>query len=72
MDIMMPSMDGTTAIRTLWEIDPNVKAIATSGLVSNEKLAQAAGAKIQAFLAKPYTLKDLLKVLQEVIGTKEQ
>jgi PAS domain S-box-containing protein len=72
MDIMMPSMDGTTAIRTLWEIDPNVKAIATSGLVSNEKLAQAAGAKIQAFLAKPYTLKDLLKVLQEVIRTKEQ
>ncbi|OKH22624.1 hybrid sensor histidine kinase/response regulator [Hydrococcus rivularis NIES-593] len=68
MDIMMPSMDGTTAIRTLRKFDPHVKVIATSGLVSNEKIIKASGANIQAFLSKPYTLKDLLNVLHEVIS----
>jgi two-component system, cell cycle sensor histidine kinase and response regulator CckA len=68
MDIMMPSMDGTTASRTLHKIDPNVKIIATSGLVSNEKIAQEGGGSIKAFLSKPYTLKDLLHTLHEIVN----
>lgn len=68
MDIMMPSMDGSTAIRTLQKINPDIKIIATSGLISNEKITKAAGAKIQAFLSKPYTLKDLLSVIHEVLN----
>ena len=67
MDIMMPSMNGMTAIRTLQTIDPNVRVIATSGLVSNEIIARTSVTNIQAFLSKPYMLKDLLNVLGEVI-----
>ncbi|WP_088242410.1 CBS domain-containing protein, partial [Calothrix rhizosoleniae] len=35
IDMMMPSMGGKTAIRTLKKINPQVKIIAVSGLVSN-------------------------------------
>ncbi|MFB2976085.1 PAS domain S-box protein [Microseira sp. BLCC-F43] len=68
MDIMMPNMDGITAIRTLQKINPQVKIIATSGLVSNGKLTAATGAGVQAFLHKPYTAKELLAALDLVIN----
>ena len=33
LDMMMPSMDGATTIRTLQKMNPQVKIIAASGLV---------------------------------------
>lgn len=68
MDMMMPSMDGLTAIRTLQRMNPQVKIIATSGLASNDRLAKAAGIDVQAFLSKPYTLKELLDTLHRILG----
>ena len=68
MDIMMPNMDGITAIRTLQKINPQVKIIATSGLISNGKLTAATGAGVQAFLQKPYTANELLAALDLVIN----
>jgi two-component system, cell cycle sensor histidine kinase and response regulator CckA len=67
MDIMMPSMAGATAIRTLQRMNPQVQIIAMSGLVSAESLAQATGAGIQGFLPKPFSAKDLLNILQGVL-----
>ncbi len=67
MDMMMPSMDGLTAIRALQKINPNVKIIASSGLISSCKLAQASHEGVKSFLSKPYTLKELLNTLQQVI-----
>jgi two-component system, cell cycle sensor histidine kinase and response regulator CckA len=68
MDIMMPSMPGATVIRTLQRINPQVQIIAMSGLVSAEALAQTTGTGIQGFLPKPFSAKDLLKILQGVLG----
>lgn len=61
MDMMMPSMDGLTAICTLRRINHQVKIIATSGLATKSQFAKAAGAN--AFLAKPYTAKELLQAV---------
>ena len=71
MDIQMPSMDGLTAIRTLQKIDPSVKIIATSGLALNRQLAEATSASVKAFLSKPYTVKELLDILNRVLGAGE-
>jgi len=68
-DMMMPSMDGPTTIRTLQKIEPQVKIVAVSGLVSNDKLTQVAKFGVKNFLSKPYTTKELLTTLSEVINT---
>jgi two-component system, cell cycle sensor histidine kinase and response regulator CckA len=65
VDMMMPSMDGSTTIQTLLRINPQIKAIAISGFVSNEKLRETSG--ISRFIAKPYTIQDLLETIQAVL-----
>jgi len=50
-DMMM--MDGSTTIRTLQKMNPQIKIIAASGLASNDKVAEAAGLGIKAFCRSP-------------------
>ncbi|MFN6534971.1 MAG: PAS domain S-box protein [Nostoc sp. EkiNYC01] len=66
MDIMMPEMDGITAIRTLQKMNNQVQIIACSGLNSMELFTQAGDANVQAVLSKPYTARELLKTLHQV------
>ncbi|MEA5595126.1 response regulator [Rivularia sp. UHCC 0363] len=65
-DIVMPAMDGLTTIRTLQKINPQVKIIAVSGLVSNDKVNAISDIGIKAFLSKPYTAKQLLQTIGDV------
>ncbi len=67
-DMMMPVMDGPTTIRTLQQINPNVKVIAVSGLSSSDKLAAAASSGVTNFLSKPFSVKELLQTLSSVIN----
>ena len=69
-DMVMPSMDGVATIRTLRKINPAVKIIAVSGLASSEKLNAVTNMGVQAFLAKPYTAKQLLQTISAVKSTK--
>jgi two-component system, cell cycle sensor histidine kinase and response regulator CckA len=62
-DMLMPSMDGITTIRTLHKINPNVKIIAISGLATSDKMSAAYNLGIKAFLSKPYTAKQLLETI---------
>lgn len=66
VDMMMPSMDGFTTIQTLQKINPLIKTIAVSGFVPNDKLREANG--IKHFIAKPYTIQELLQTLQTVLA----
>lgn len=65
-DILMPVMDGLTTIRTLQKINPQVKIIAVSGLISNEKINAITEIGIKAFLSKPYTAQQLLQTIGNV------
>ncbi|BAZ11938.1 multi-sensor hybrid histidine kinase [Calothrix sp. NIES-4071] len=67
IDIMLPTMDGLTAIRTLQKINPQIKVIATSGLMSSNKLLELTSMGVKTFLSKPYTVRDLLYTLQKVL-----
>ncbi|MDM9384227.1 PAS domain S-box protein [Chlorogloeopsis sp. ULAP01] len=68
MDIQMPSIDGFQAIRILQQINPSVKIIVISGLTSNHKLLEASSIHVQAFLPKPYTIKELLDTINDVLS----
>ncbi|BAZ49715.1 multi-sensor hybrid histidine kinase [Nostoc sp. NIES-4103] len=65
-DMVMPSMDGITTIRTLRKINPDVKIIAVSGLATNDKVNAAYDVGIKAFLSKPYTTNQLLQTINTV------
>ncbi len=67
-DMMMPSMDGSTTIRTLQKLNPQLKIIAISGLASNEQVASEAGVGVKAFLSKPYTARELLNTINGVLS----
>jgi PAS domain S-box-containing protein len=68
MDMMMPSLDGLTAIRTLQKINPNVVVVTMSGLTSSgPTIAEIAGINIQGVLSKPFTTKELLNSLHGIL-----
>jgi two-component system, cell cycle sensor histidine kinase and response regulator CckA len=68
MDIMMPSLDGVSAIRGLIDINPKVRVIAMSGLATNRQVTETLGTNVRAFLSKPYTMQELLNTLHEVLS----
>lgn len=67
MDIMLPSLDGVVAIRALQKINPQVKIIASSGLMSKHRLGEIMNTGTQAFLPKPYTINELLVALEKIL-----
>jgi len=67
IDMMMPVMDGPTAVRAMrWSV-PGLKIIATSGLSEMEQ-SHAGEIKVDRFLQKPYTAEQLLRTLGGLLG----
>lgn len=64
IDLMMPIMDGLTAIPRLKQIRPDLRVFAMSGLSSTDVLAKAKQQGIEGFLAKPFNHQELLLLLQ--------
>lgn len=65
MDLIMPSLDGTTAIRALQKMNAQVSIIIMSG-TSEINLAHGIDG-MQGFLEKPFTAKHLLSSLHNAI-----
>ena len=66
-DMMMPGLDGSATIRGLKQINPGARIVAATGMVTEERLGNAAEAGAIAFLRKPYTAEVLLRTLQQVL-----
>lgn len=66
-DMMMPVMDGATAIQALKTMKPEVRVVATSGLSANGRVTQSAEAGAHTFLPKPFTAEMLLRTIRGVL-----
>jgi two-component system, cell cycle sensor histidine kinase and response regulator CckA len=66
LDMMMPAMDGSVAIRTLQKINPQVKIIAITGLLSSHKVNCPQKMGVEGFISKPCTAKELLQAISTV------
>lgn len=67
-DIMMPSRDGVATVKILREINPNVKIVVASGLVSHDTLTTEITSIVKTFITKPYTAERLLKTIHEALN----
>ncbi|MDH4230535.1 MAG: PAS domain S-box protein [Nitrospirota bacterium] len=65
-------MGGQEAIGHLLEIDPHAKALISSGYSNAPEMSRYMEFGFKGFLAKPYRLEELGKVLHEVIIGKEE
>jgi PAS domain S-box-containing protein len=70
-DMMMPVMDGPTAIQGLRKMNPQLPVIAASGLYANDRVAALADLGVKQFLPKPYTAEILLKALWDALHGSE-
>jgi PAS domain S-box-containing protein len=69
MDLTIPGgMGGKEAIVELKEIDPNVKAIVSSGYANDPILADYKKYGFTGMVPKPYKIEELSKALHEAIG----
>lgn len=66
-DMAMPFMDGASLIRAVRKMDPDLKIIAMSGLVSDGQTAELAGLNVSSFLSKPYSADSLLTMLHDLL-----
>lgn len=67
LDLMMPTMDGAVTLPLLQRINPQVRAIAISGLQSPEVIRKTQLQGFHAVLMKPVNANDLLSILQECL-----
>jgi CheY-like chemotaxis protein len=72
MDMMMPLLDGLTALRILREMNPKVKIITISGIARDNQLVEATNAGVDVFLQKPYTIYDLTHAIHNVLSESKQ
>ena len=72
MDIVMPQMDGITALREIMRLDPAAKVVMCSALGQEALIAEAIEAGASDFIVKPFHPGRVLKVAQSVLGLNDR
>ena len=71
MDVQMPVMSGLEAMQKLREIEDtkSIKLIALTARASEKDRTACLEAGADAYLSKPFRLKELAKLIEELLGT---
>jgi PAS domain S-box-containing protein len=71
LDVMMPKLKGREVYDAVRRIDPTIKALFCSGYDTEKIQGQGGVAREMNFLSKPFTPKDLLMKIREVLHAEE-
>jgi len=66
MDIIMPQMDGISALKSIREVDPDAKIVIVSSIGSKEQVLEAIQAGAANFILKPFQPDQLIRALEKV------
>lgn len=67
MDIVMPDLGGDQAIKTIAEMNPEIKAILVSGFIEAKNIQSNMPGDQQIFLQKPFTRNDLKQAINRML-----
>ncbi|MGE5472808.1 MAG: response regulator [Ignavibacteriales bacterium] len=66
MDLNMPIMDGTDAIKSIREINSDAKIIVLSAMGDDEMISQVKALGVSSFIKKPFDIRDIISVLATI------
>ena len=72
MDIVMPLMDGISALKEIVRVDPAAKVVMVSALGQEALIAEAIESGASDFIVKPFQPSRVLKVAQSVLGLDDR
>ena len=67
LDVIMPEMDGVTALRFIRQRAPNMKVLISSGFTSPEKMPILERLGIEGFVQKPFELAKMAVLVRDVL-----
>lgn len=67
MDITMPNLNGTEAVKEIRKKDPNVKIIMCSAMGQQRMVVEAIEAGAQDFIVKPFTPERIKEAVDNVL-----
>jgi len=67
LDLIMPGIGGKRCLDGLLKLNPRAKVLISSGYSSDGAISEALEAGAKGFVAKPYEVKQILKVIREVL-----
>ena len=68
MDIIMPQMDGITAVQQIRKQNPKAKIVMISSIGSEKKVMQALKAGATNFILKPFEPEQIIKIIEKVMA----
>lgn len=68
IDVIMPKMDGRNCFLELLKIDPNIKAVLSSGFTKDADVESLREKGLCGFIHKPYRMMELSKLVSEVLS----
>lgn len=71
LDLSVPAgMGGEVCLRKLLRLDPNVRALLSSGYPNDPVCLKALEIGFRAVLGKPYELSELIRALEAILGPR--